>query len=176
MHLAPRTSQDTDGGVQRLLEKLEAAGPVNGVTRLLGNSPNGFRPYVLMSAALLREAALPAAAREAAILAIAHRLDAQYEWDRHVEMSMADGLGPAHHEAIRSERYDDPALSKEQRAAIELALGALDAPWDDAAWGRAIELWGTEGAFDLVLTTAWWGGFMPVVTRVLETQGLHDLD
>jgi alkylhydroperoxidase family enzyme len=172
--LPARSSSDTTDEVARVLEKLEAGGGDNLITRFLGNSPNGFRPYVLMSNALLNKAALPPVVREVVILALAGRRGTRYEWWEHEAMSEAAGVTDEQRAAIAAGTLDDEAqFDDDERFAMRvgLRLAAGDGV-DDADWTSAIERWGSEGLLDLVLTVGWWGGFVPTVIEALQLDEL----
>src|SRR4051794_17112119 len=177
--LEPRTSADTAevaelADASRTLAKLEATGSANFITRVLANSPNGFRPYVLMSNGLLNKAALPATVREVVILALAQRRGTRYEWWEHEDMSDAAGVSDAQRAAIARGRLDDASLfSEEERFAMAVGLQLGQGHGiDDDDWGTARRWWGDAGALDLVLTVGWWGGFVPTVIEALRLDDL----
>jgi alkylhydroperoxidase family enzyme len=152
---------------------LEAGGRDLRVARLLANSANGFRPYVLMSDALLNRASLRAPLREVAILAIATHLHADYEWEEHVSMSRAAGVTDEQREAIRNGELDADCFSEEEREAMRLALIVLEGGLTLEDWSQASERWGQDAALDLVFTVGWWGGFMHLVIAALADHGLR---
>lgn len=170
--LTPRSSHDTEGDVQRLLDKLEQANGDNLITRLLANSPNGFRPYVLMSNGLLNRAVLPPRLREFAILAIAREQGVAYEWWEHVRMSADAGVTEHERALISARKYDDTSFSADAILAMRIALSLQAGRGvNDDDWAAATDLWDTEGLLDLVLTSAWWGGFVPTAIQALRLDG-----
>ena len=168
-----RTAGDTSGDVQRLLGKLEDAGTVLPVAQLLANSENGFRPYVLMSAALLRQGTLPDRLREVAILAVATELDAAYEWKEPAIMSAAVGVTDEQRDAIRAGRLTADCFDEDEREAMRLALLILQGGFALDEWTVAAERWGEASVLDLIFIVGWWGGFMHLVIAALEDQGLQ---
>ncbi|MFO1188871.1 MAG: hypothetical protein U1E97_04625 [Alphaproteobacteria bacterium] len=173
-----RSSQDTTGKTQQILGKLEESRNINTMIRLLANSPNGFRPFVMMSNALLMQAKLPATAREVAVLCLAKARNAAYQWHEHVEMSRKVGVTATQHEAIETGRYDDESIfDTGERLAMRIALKmaqGCDLSAED--WRDMEQQWGIEGALDLVLTVSWWGGFVPLIINALRIQGLEKAD
>lgn len=169
-----RSSKDTAGKTQQIMGKLEESGNINDMIRLLANSPNGFRPFVMMSNALLTQAKLPAKVREVAVLCLARARHALYQWGEHIEMSHKVGVTAVQQQAIKDGRLDDPAIfDAGERLALRIA--AIMAQGDDLSAGNWREMerhWGIEGALDLVLTIAWWGGFVPLIINALAVQGL----
>ncbi len=162
-----RSSKDTEGDVQRVLAKLEARGLDETIVRLVANSPNVFRPFVLLADALLTKATLPAADREVLILHLATRLGVAYEWSAHEEVAAQAGVAPAQRAALRRAggASDDAELfTPSQRLALRLADELLETGgWSSVAWTQAVDAWGREAALDLVFSVAWWGAFVPTV-------------
>jgi alkylhydroperoxidase family enzyme len=176
--VALRTSADSDGDVQRVLAKLEEKGLANIITRLMANSPTAFRPFVLMASALMGAGALPGPDREAVILDLASRAKLDYEWFEHVPVARREGFSD---EQVRALEAGDP-LSDEhhlftasQLLGIRIARTLVDGqalPVED--WEAARSTWGLEGAFDLLLSVAWWGGYVPTVIRGLDLAPSQD--
>src|SRR3984957_21092134 len=92
LDLTPLRSEDADGEVERVLSKLEASGNDLKILRVLANAENVFRPFVLLSNALMNKSSLSAADREVVILHLAAQRDVPYEWKEHVPMSDAVGI------------------------------------------------------------------------------------
>lgn len=172
--LKPLLAAEAVEEVSGTLAKLEASGGANFITRLLANSPNGFRPYVLMSNGLLNRAALPATVREVVILALARQRGTRYEWWEHEAMSAAAGVTAEQRAAIAADRIDDGSLfSDDERFAMALALRLRSGEGiEDADWDGARARWDDAGALDLVLTVAWWGGFVPTVIEAFRLDEL----
>src|ERR1700683_3070148 len=89
--LAPRTTEDTTGEVQRVLGKLDAGGWNKRILRIVANSETAFRPFVLLSTSLLSSRFLPRQVQEVVILYLANRRQVDYEWLEHVPMAMSAG-------------------------------------------------------------------------------------
>jgi alkylhydroperoxidase family enzyme len=165
-----RSSTDTGGDVQRILEKLERGGSVNAVSRLLANAEHGFRPYVLMSDALLFRATLPPEVREVVILRMASALGIAYELAEHRRFAERAGVSQERQEAAIGDDWRTAvAWSEPERLALDVATDLLDgSALDIGRWTQLCEEFGEPGALDLLLTIGWWGGFMPLVLRGLD--------
>jgi len=171
--LRPRTSADTEGEPSRLLGKLEASGAVIPVTQLMANSPNGFRPFVQMSNALMFRAELPERLRELVILMLASENRSGYERAEHERMSAAVVTG-AEHETLRRGREAVDAFDGLERITLELALELYDGgAGDPVRWDTFIAQLSLNAALDLVLSVSWWGGYVPIVLRAI---GLDPVD
>ncbi len=174
--LQPRSASDTQGDTGRVLEKLEQSGKVNDLMKLLANSDNGFRPFVLMSDALLVRATLPAKVREVVVLYMAAQRNVAYQWHEHVEMSRREGITSAQHDALRHGDIDDALLfSAGQRLALRVSAQILDGhALTLETWNEMCREWTQAGALDLILTIGWWGGFVPMVINAVLAHGLSD--
>jgi alkylhydroperoxidase family enzyme len=165
----PRSSSDTEGEVQRVLGKLEAGGNDIKIMRLMANSPNAFRPFLLMSISLMERASLPPSDREVAILRLATLLGVEYEWREHIPLSDRAGITEEQRAGIQAGNIEDEKLfTAPMRLAMRIATVARqqnELPTQD--WDEACATWGKEGALDLVLTIGWWGGFVPTVINCL---------
>lgn len=169
-----RSSEDSAAENARVLGSLERAGNALTIVRLLANSPNGFVPYVQMSNALLNRATLPARHRELAILHLAAMLENPYEWAEHARMSAAAGVDEDERRAIRAHHLESALFDDADRLAMRLAeMLHNGAEIDSGQWDAALSTWGKEAVLDLVFTTAWWGGFIPIVIQAL---GLGEAD
>lgn len=168
-----RSSVDTDGEVRRVLGKLEASGNDLPVSRMLANSPGCFRPFVLLSDALLHKSAVPSFIRETVILHLAARLGVRYEWGEHVPMAEDAGVTEEMRSALaQPASANDAALTEEQRTAVRLCDQVLARTLSDAGWEEACRWWGAQGALEFAMVVGFWGGFVPAVIGTVERQGL----
>ena len=111
---------------------------------------------------------LPATDREAVILRLAATLRSGYEWEQHRRIAIDTGLSPEAVDAIGSLGSTD-----ELSASSALAVGVVDAVLaggaiSDEMWGDCLAQWGEAAACDLLLTIAWWGGFVPLLIRMFR--------
>jgi alkylhydroperoxidase family enzyme len=167
-----RTSADTDGEVQRVLSKLELTGHDLKINRILANSTAGFRPYMMLASALLNKSGLPAAEREIVILHLAARRDVSYEWAEHVPMSESAGVTELQRDVLKSGSSMDLSVFSPSQM---LALRVADEIIDNKAvaletWEEMKSQWGVESGLDLILTVAFWGGFVPTVIEAIGLQ------
>ena len=172
LELPLRSSADTDGEVRRVLSKLEAAGQDLKINRLLANSSATFRPYLLLASALMTKSALPPLERETVILHLAARRNVAYEWAEHVPMSKRAGVTERQREVLAlGTLRDELVFSSSQwlvlRATDEIMRTQTLAP---ASWDEVTAQWGVEGGLDLVLTIAFWGGYVPLIIEAVGLQ------
>lgn len=158
-----------------MLGRLEEFGPVQKVVRLIANSPTVFKPFVLMSTALMAKATLPAADREVVILYLAAQRGVGYEWAEHIPMSAAAGITDEQRAALSNGRpVDLSSFTESERLALTVAREIVEArTLTEESWARAVDQWAEQGALDLIFTVAWWGGFVPTV---IEAFGLTSPD
>jgi 4-carboxymuconolactone decarboxylase len=165
---ALRTSGDTEGTVSRVLDKLEIAGNDLPILRLVANLPSIFRPFVLMSDALLHRGSVPPRIREALILHLAARHRLGYEWHEHLPMGLEAGLSQDECDLIADGQHPDDDIA----LACAYADGLLNGD-DVVATREAVESrWGAEEALELAVVVGWWGGLVPCVLRAFSGRGL----
>ena len=172
LDLNERTTDDTDGDVQKILARLETSTNALKVVRLIANSPTVFKPFVSMATALMAKASLGAAEREVVIMYLAGQRQVAYEWAEHVPMSAAAGVTDAQRAALAHGMPADLSLFDESQqlalvAAREIVEERSLAP---ETFERTRQAWGDQAALDLIFTVAWWGGFVPTV---IEAFGLR---
>ena len=172
LDITPLRSEDADGEVARVLSKLEASGNNLKILRILANGENVFRPFVLLSNALMNKSSLSAADREVVILHLAAQRDVPYEWKEHVPMSDAVGITEDQRKLISSGTIGADDFNPSQLLAVQAADEIISGrSLSEATWVQACETWGQEGALDLVVAVAWWGAFVPTI---IEAIGLQD--
>jgi alkylhydroperoxidase family enzyme len=165
-----RTAADTAGEVARLLAKFEARDNAPDIVRAVANSERAFLLWVHAIDALLYRSVLPAADREAAILRMAAHCASRYEWDQHVPLARAAGLDEAAVAAL-ADTTRGPVEELDPGPALAVALVdrvRRGEPVSDDHWAAARGQWGDDGAFDLVFTIAFWGGFVPLAIQMLR--------
>ena len=169
--LRARTTADTEGEVQRVLTKLDAAGAHQRLLRVLANSDTAFRPFVLLTSGLLSSRHLPRRLQEVVILHLAARLGIDYEWWEHVPMATSAGVTREAVERIWANSgvpVDGPEFGHAERVAVRFADRVLDgAAVGGGVWADAAALWGADGALDLLMTVGVWGAMVPTVVTGL---------
>ena len=166
-----RSAADTQGEVQRVLSKLEAAGNDLKILKILANAEHAFRPFVLLSNALMNLAAFPAADREVVVLHLAARRGVPYEWNEHVPMSTAAGLSDEQRKLISVGDYDGGSFTGAQRLSVCAADEIInERALSNKTWRKACETWGNDAALELILIVAWWGSFVPTIIEAIGLQ------
>jgi alkylhydroperoxidase family enzyme len=167
--LPRRSSRDTEDRVQGILAKFEATSNDLTIMRMLANAPTAFRPFVLLSDALISHGTVPADVRETAILQCAVLTGSAYEWEQHVPLAAASGISADAIRAIRTGNIDQAPLTPEQQLAAQIADHLVrDGQLPDEPWREAVLVWGNRGAAELLLIVAIWGGLIPIVLRGLD--------
>jgi 4-carboxymuconolactone decarboxylase len=106
---------------------------------------------------------IPAALNEMAILVVAVRWKAQYEWHAHCRLALAAGLDPSVADAIAAGRR--PALDADGAAVYDFVSSLLDGGTvTDGLWDAVVSRWGRRGAIDLIGLA----GFYCLVSFVLN--------
>lgn len=166
--LRPRSSADTEGEVARVLRKLEVSGKDATVARLVANAPSIFRPFVMLSDALLHRSALPPRIREVVVLHLATRTGSAYEREEHEKIARDVGLDDEVVAHLRDADADGAGLRDDERAALRLAAAVLAGSRDiGAPIAAARRHLDEQMVLELVLCVAWWGGFVPLATAAL---------
>jgi 4-carboxymuconolactone decarboxylase len=99
---------------------------------------------------------LPARLNEFAILIVARRWNAQYEWFAHHRLAMAAGLDPAVAEDLRQRRVpanmkDDERIVYEFTNELHERRGVTD-----ATYKRAVDAFGEQGVADLIAVNGYY--------------------
>jgi 4-carboxymuconolactone decarboxylase len=123
-----------DPHVRRGLERLP---PLN-LFRMLVHAESAMRPLQALGAAVLGQANLDPRVREFAILRVAARSRAQYEWIQHVEVGLAAGLTNQQIEALSDLGGEHEVFDSQDRALLAFVDEVLGVP--DV----------TDGTFDAV--------------------------
>jgi alkylhydroperoxidase family enzyme len=161
------SSGETEGSVNRVLSKLEESSRNLDIIGVMANWSSGFRPFVMMSDALLFRGILAPADREVAVLLTAHLHQLAYEWKEHLPMARAAGVTDDQVSAIAADRWrNDPdgVFTVNQRTIIEMIETLVtNRRLTPGLWSRACDRLGANAALELLMAYAWWGGFVRVV-------------
>lgn len=163
-----RSSSDTSGEVARLMAKFEERQNAPEILRVIANSERGFSLWVHGIDALMYRSSLPGKDREAAILRLAAKVPSRYAWEQHSEIAMRLGMSPSAVDTVsHGVETQLDTLPEGARLAAEVVDVVLagEALADDT-WAACQQQWGDDGAFDLLLTIAWWGGFVPLLIQM----------
>jgi 4-carboxymuconolactone decarboxylase len=122
---------DSQGPSPDVLAALDALPPLN-IFRMLAHADSAVVPYLRFAGTLLTELELDARLRELAILLVAARTDAEYEWVQHVGISKALGVPDEQIAAVERGELDAACLDPDARALLRFAAEVLDGPRVDA--------------------------------------------
>ncbi len=163
-----RTSADTSGDNQRILQKLEAASGDLDVLRLTANSSALLGPFVRFTAALLGKTSVPRATIESAILYVAGRAGQTYEIREHEAMGRASGLTEQQIKGLVGGEVAPELFDPDQRLVVELAAAVRNgSPVPPELWGRCVAVWELEGVLELLLIISFYAGTMPLFLNSL---------
>ncbi|KBZ60991.1 hypothetical protein K875_03942 [Mycobacterium [tuberculosis] TKK-01-0051] len=161
------SSEETEGTVNRVLSKLEESGRNLDITAVLANWGPGFRPFVMMSDALLFRGVLTPVDREVAVLLTAHLHQLAYEWKEHLVMAREAGVTDDQIAAIAENRWrtaPEAVFTASQRMVLEVIETLVaDRRLTPELWGRTCDRLGPDAALELLMAYGWWGGFVRVV-------------
>ncbi len=140
---------------QRSVADAILAGPRSMSTGLRGpfeallRSPGLADPAQRLGAHIRFESSLPRHLNEMAILLVARRWTAQFEWYAHRQMAIEAGLDPAVADAIAARRRPD--LDDDAAAVHDFAVALIETgDVTDEQFLAITERWGKEGAIDLI--------------------------
>ena len=100
-------TQDVAEDHRWIFERIEARGPILNIFRAMSHSPEAMLRFMRFGSYFLEQGKLDPKLRELAILRVARRAGAEYEWVQHVVIARAVGVTDAQIEAL--ERGDDAA-------------------------------------------------------------------
>jgi alkylhydroperoxidase family enzyme len=162
---------DTDGAPEQVREALALAPPLN-IFRMLAHAETAFRPWLRFGGALLLDAQLDARLRELAILQVATRTGARYEWIQHEAIALAVGVSAEEVAAVAAGQLDAPCFGTPERAVLDFTDDVIqNVRAGDTSFEAVARLLSPREIVELLLTI---GQYM-MVARVMETLDL-DLD
>jgi 4-carboxymuconolactone decarboxylase len=154
---------------QRSVAEAILSGPRGAGTGLRGpfeallHSPGLAAPAQEVGAHVRFRTSLPRALNEMAIIMVARRWTAQFEWYAHRQMALDAGLDPSVADAIAEGR--SPDLDPDGAAVYRFVSELLDrAAVSDEAWEAVVSRWGRTGAIDLIGAT----GYYTLVSMILN--------
>jgi 4-carboxymuconolactone decarboxylase len=130
-YVDPTTSSEH---VQRALDRLP---PMN-IFRLLAQADSAFVPYLRFGQAILADMDLDPVLRELAILLVARRTQAQYEWIQHEVIAQQVGATDAQIAAVERDELDAEELGAGARAVLAFTAQAIEQPRPDDATFAAL--------------------------------------
>jgi alkylhydroperoxidase family enzyme len=151
-----------------------AAFPPLNIFRMLAHAETLLRGFGMLGAAILGRSALDARLRELAILHVAARSPAAYEWQQHVPIARTTGATDAEITAIERGDLGASCFGARERALLHLADELLARPRaGDATLAAMRAHFSDREVCEAILTI----GYYMMVARFLETTGVdleHD--
>lgn len=118
---------DPQGASPRVREALDALPSLN-IFRMLAQADSAFVPYLGFAGALLAQLELDPKLRELAILLVATRTGAEYEWVQHVGIARTLGIQDEQISAVESGDLQAACFDLEAQAVLRFASEALELP------------------------------------------------
>jgi alkylhydroperoxidase family enzyme len=118
-------------------EALEALPPLN-IFRMLAHADSTFVPYLGFAGVLLAQLELDPKLRELAILLVAARTGAEYEWVQHVGISRALGISDEQISAVQHGDFQAECLDPAARVLLHFTSEVLEQPRVDDTTFAAI--------------------------------------
>lgn len=116
--------EDASPPVRRALQALP---PLN-IFAMLAHADSAFVPYLRFGEALLTQLQLDPELRELAILLVAARTGAEYEWVQHVGIAKAIGVDDERILAVERGELDSPCFNADAQVLLRFASEVLDRP------------------------------------------------
>jgi AhpD family alkylhydroperoxidase len=152
-------------------EALEALPPLN-IFRLMAHAETAFRPALRLGGAILGQGELDAKLRELAILRVAERTQARYEWVQHAQIALA--VGATDEQVAALERGDITAgcFDATEQLVLQFATEVIDdVGASEATFTTAAEQFSHRELMELVVSI----GYYMLIARVMRTFDI-DLD
>jgi len=144
---------------QRAVADAILAGPrksLDGPFSAMLHSPQMADPMQALGAAVRFNTRIPATIRELAILLVARRWKAQFEWHVHRLHALELGLDAAICDAIAAQRRPQ-GMSAAEEAAYDFCHGLLESgAVSDAAFDAVATAFGESGVVDLIATVGYY--------------------
>lgn len=152
-------------------EALEALPPLN-IFRLAAHAESALRPFLRLGGALLTQAALDARLRELAILRVAARSGARYEWVQHAAIATAVGVSEEQVAALERGDIAADCFDDDERLILAFTTEVLeDVGASQATFERVNVRFSPREIVELILTV----GYYMMIARLMETAQI-DLD
>jgi alkylhydroperoxidase family enzyme len=116
-------ASEASGEIARLLE----VAPMN-LVRLIALAEGVAQPTLDMAGAMLTKTALDPRLREYAILFVARRTEAEYEWVQHVPVAEAVGITPEEIAAIERDDLGAACFAEDAAATLAFTAELLEGP------------------------------------------------
>ena len=160
--------QDASPEVREALDAL----PALNIFRMLAHADSAFVPYLGFGAALLASLELDPKLRELAILLVAERTGAEYEWVQHVGISRTIGIEEQQISAVAHGDLRASCLDADARVVLSFVAEVLETPRaSDASFAALSESLPARQIVELLLVV----GAYQMLARVMTALDI-DID
>jgi alkylhydroperoxidase family enzyme len=118
---------DTQQASPAVTRALHALPPLN-IFGMLAHADSAFVPYLRFGEALLTQLELDPGLRELAILLVAARTGAEYEWVQHAGIATAIGVADEQISAVQRGELEAACFDSDARALLRFTSEVLDRP------------------------------------------------
>jgi 4-carboxymuconolactone decarboxylase len=154
---------------REIMQPLVESGRDYNVFRTLANHPDLARRWMVFANHVLAKSTLPERDRELVILRIGHLCRADYEWDKHADISRYLGMSEAEIESSKT-GPGAQGLTDMDRLLLQATDDLhTDAHIADDTWQGLSKLYSTEQMMDLVFTV----GQYNMVSMALNSFGVQ---
>jgi alkylhydroperoxidase family enzyme len=155
----------------RVREALDAIPPLN-IFRMLAHADSAFVPYLGFAGALLAQLELDPKLRELAILLVAARTGAEYEWVQHVGIAKTLGIDDEQISAVECGELQAVCLDPDAQVLLRFASEVLELPRvDDGTFAALSDRFPARQIVELLLVI----GSYQMLARLMTTLDI-DID
>jgi 4-carboxymuconolactone decarboxylase len=165
---------DPQTASQEVRDELDRIGPFGelNITRMIAHADMAFLYYGGFAGTLLTQLHLDPKLRELAILLVAVRCEAEYEWLQHVAVAGALGISDDQLSAIKLGELEADCLGADARCVLRFTAQVLDGPRpDDETFAALAELLSSREIVELVFVI----GNYHMLARIMTTLDI-DID
>jgi 4-carboxymuconolactone decarboxylase len=150
-------------------EALKVLPPLN-IFRVFAHADSAFAPYLRFAGALLVQLELDPRLRELAILLVAARTGAEYEWIQHVGISQALGIDSEQISAVQRDDLQADCFDSDARVLLRFTSQVLERPRaDDETFTTLTERFPPRQIVELLLVI----GSYHMLARLMTTLDLE---
>jgi 4-carboxymuconolactone decarboxylase len=168
---------DLETAPPAMQEALAALPPLN-LFRMLAHADSAFTPYIAFKTALLSQLELDPKLRELAILLVAARTEAEYEWVQHVSIAQLLGVTGEQIAAVKHGELTAGCLDEDAVAVLRFTDHALERPRpDDETFAALTQRLPTRQIVELLLVIGTYQMLARVMTALdieLESEPVFD--
>lgn len=133
---------------------------------LMAHARTAFTPWLRLGGALLNELALAPSLRELTILQVG-RLAQRYEWDQHVPIALATGVGQEQIDALERGEVDESHFDPTERAVLRFVADLVrDGEVSDADYATLAGLLDEQQIVEVGLVAGHYLGLARIMTAL----------